>query len=79
MQKTVSISTAEAEYYAAPEMAIEVPYLRNLLANMGLPRSPTRQCTKITRLGEPRDRWTRAGQAHLHPQALCARGDQEPL
>jgi hypothetical protein len=40
MQKTVSISTAEAEYYAASEMAIEVLYLRNLLANMGFPEEP---------------------------------------
>jgi hypothetical protein len=40
MQKTVSLSTAEAEYYAASEMAIEVLYLRNLLANMGFPEEP---------------------------------------
>ena len=31
----VSLSTAEAEYYSASEMAIEVLYLRNLLENMG--------------------------------------------
>ena len=35
MQKTVSLSTAEAEYYAESEMAIEIIYLRNLLENMG--------------------------------------------
>ena len=35
MKKTVPLSTAEAEYYSALEMAIEVLYLRNLLANMG--------------------------------------------
>ena len=35
MQKTVFLSTAEAEYYSASEMAIDVLYLRNLLANMG--------------------------------------------
>ncbi len=35
MQKTVSLSTAEAEYYVALEMAIEIIYLRNLLENMG--------------------------------------------
>lgn len=40
MQKTVSLSTAEAEYYAASEMAIEILYLRNLLANMGFPEHP---------------------------------------
>ena len=43
MQKSVSLSTAEAEYYAASEMAIEILYLRNLLANMGfaeLPNTP---------------------------------------
>ena len=32
MQKAVSLSTAEAEYY--------VIYLRNLLANMGFPEKP---------------------------------------
>jgi hypothetical protein len=40
MQKTVSLSTAEAEYYAASEMAIDVIYLRNLLENMGFPQAP---------------------------------------
>ena len=40
MQKTVSLSTAEAEYYAASEMAIEVIYFSNLLANMGFPEEP---------------------------------------
>ena len=40
MQKPVSLPTAEAEYYAASEMAIEVIYLRNLLANMGFPKEP---------------------------------------
>ena len=34
MQKTVALSTAEAEYYSASEMAVEVIYLRNLLINM---------------------------------------------
>ena len=38
MQKTVALSSAEAEYYAASEMAIEIIYLRNLLANMRLPQ-----------------------------------------
>ena len=38
MQKTVSLSSAEAEYYSASEMAIETIYLRNLLGNMGLPQ-----------------------------------------
>ena len=38
MQKTVSLSTAE--YYSASEMAIEVLYLRNLLANMGFAQAP---------------------------------------
>jgi hypothetical protein len=40
MQKTISFSTGEAEYYAASEMAIEVIYLRNLLENMGFPQVP---------------------------------------
>jgi hypothetical protein len=34
MQKTVALSSAEAEYYAASEMAIERIYLSNLLINM---------------------------------------------
>jgi hypothetical protein len=42
MQKTISLSTAEAGYYAASEMAIEVIYLRILpgLENMGFPQAP---------------------------------------
>jgi hypothetical protein len=40
MQKTISLSTAEAEYYAASEMAIEVIYLQNLPENMGFPQAP---------------------------------------
>ena len=31
---------AEAEYYSASETAIEVLYLRNLLANMGFEQAP---------------------------------------
>jgi hypothetical protein len=38
--KTISLSTAEAEYYAASDMAIEVIYLRNLLESMGFPQAP---------------------------------------
>ena len=38
MQKTVALSSAEAEYYTASEMAIEIIYLCNLLANMWLPQ-----------------------------------------
>ena len=42
MQKTVAVSTAEAEYYLASKMTIEVLYLRlrNLLENMGLKQAP---------------------------------------
>ena len=40
MQKTVLLSTAEAEYYAASDMAIKVVYLCNLLASMGFPKEP---------------------------------------
>ena len=36
MQKTVSLSSAEAEYYSASEIAVEIIYLRNLLSNMRL-------------------------------------------
>ena len=50
MQKTIALSTAEAEYYSASEMAVEwqfysasemaveIIYLRNLIRNMGLPQ-----------------------------------------
>jgi hypothetical protein len=38
LQKTVLVSSAEAEYYAASEMAIEIIYLHNLLSNMRLPQ-----------------------------------------
>ena len=40
MQNTVLLSTAEAEYYSASEMAIEGLYLRNLLDNMGFMPAP---------------------------------------
>ena len=36
MHKTVSLSSAEAEYYSASEMAVEIIYLRNLLSSMRL-------------------------------------------
>ena len=39
MQKTVALSSAEAEYYSASEMAIEIIYLHTLLANMQLRQS----------------------------------------
>ena len=38
LQKTIALSTAEAEYYAASEIAIEIIYLRNLLHNMRFPQ-----------------------------------------
>ena len=38
MQKTNALSTAEAKYYSASEMAVEITYLRNLMRNMGLPQ-----------------------------------------
>jgi hypothetical protein len=38
MQKTIALSTAEAEYYSASEIAVEIIYLRNLMRNMGLPQ-----------------------------------------
>ncbi len=38
MQKTIALSTAEAEYYSASEMAVEIIYLHNLIRNMGLPQ-----------------------------------------
>jgi hypothetical protein len=38
MQKSIALSTAEAEYYSVSEMAIEMIYRRTLLAIMGLPQ-----------------------------------------
>jgi hypothetical protein len=38
MQKKIALSTAEAEYYSASEIAVEIMYLRNLIRNMGLPQ-----------------------------------------
>ncbi len=38
MQKTIALLTAEAEYYSASEVAVEIIYLRNLIRNMGLPQ-----------------------------------------
>jgi hypothetical protein len=38
MQKTIALSTAEAEYYSASEIAVEIIYLRNLIRNMCLPQ-----------------------------------------
>jgi len=37
LQKTIALSTAEAEYYAASIGAVEAIYLRSLLTNMGFP------------------------------------------
>jgi hypothetical protein len=36
MQKTVFLSSAGVQYYAASEMSIKIMYLCNLLSNMGL-------------------------------------------
>ena len=38
MQKTTALSTAEAEYYSASTAAIEINYLRQLLADLGFPQ-----------------------------------------
>ncbi len=38
MQKTIALSTAEAECYSAFEIAVEITYLRNVIRNMGLPQ-----------------------------------------
>jgi hypothetical protein len=38
MQKTIALSTAEAEYYSASDIAVEIIFLRNLIRNMGLPQ-----------------------------------------
>jgi hypothetical protein len=36
MPQTIALSTAEAEYYSASEIAVEIIYPRNLIGNMGL-------------------------------------------
>ena len=36
MQKTIALSTAEAEYYSASEIAVEIIYLRKLDTKHGL-------------------------------------------
>ena len=38
MQKTVALSTAEAEYYSVSEIGIEMIYLQNLLSSVGHPQ-----------------------------------------
>jgi hypothetical protein len=43
MQKTVSLSTKEGEYYSASEMAIKVMHLCNLLENMLFMPAPDTQ------------------------------------
>ena len=67
MQKTVSLSSAEAEYYAASEMAIEIIYLRNLLGNMQLPQldnmavfEDNTACIESIQVVKPCHGWTRA-------------------
>ncbi len=39
MQKTIALSTAEAEFYSASEIAVKIIYLHNLIRNMGLPQA----------------------------------------
>ncbi len=84
VQKTVSLSTAEEEYYAASEMGIEVLYLNNLLWNMGFPQEHGKvahQCTRapngVTALlaeGSVRSTSTRASTLHMKSSriARCA-------
>ena len=43
-QKSVSLSTAEAEWYAASEAGKEIVYLRHILEQFGLPQ---RKATKL--------------------------------
>ena len=46
LQKTISLSTAEAEYYSASAAAVEVTYLRYLLKSMGF-APKTRKWTPV--------------------------------
>ena len=50
MQKTIVLSTAEAEYYSASEIAVEIIYLRNLIRNMGLPQVHRRMIPPCMRM-----------------------------
>jgi hypothetical protein len=66
MQKTVSLSTAESEYYAAPEMGIEILYLCTLLQSMGFPQEPD---TPVYEDKTARIEWRLVG-CHVTP--ICA-------
>jgi hypothetical protein len=79
LQKTIALSTAEAEYYSASTAAVEVIYLRYLLRSMGFaPKSWTPVCednnacieTNNNRVEQQHYRRLRACQAHRHPEAL---------
>jgi hypothetical protein len=37
-QKTIALSTSEAEYYSSSVIAVEIIHLRNLIRNMDLPQ-----------------------------------------
>ena len=42
MQKTTALSTAEAEYHVAPDIAVKIVYLSNFLLNLGFPKGDDR-------------------------------------
>jgi hypothetical protein len=60
MQTTIVLSTAEAEYFSASEMAVEIIYLRNLIRNMGLPQDDDTPVYehRMHRMGKSYDWWS---------------------
>jgi hypothetical protein len=48
MLKAVALSTAEAEYYSASQIAVDIVHLRDLIQNMVLPQDEDTQCMRIT-------------------------------
>jgi hypothetical protein len=62
MQKTIAQSTAEAEYYSASEIAVEIIYPRNLIRNMGVPQEDVTPVyednTALHRMGKSYHWWS---------------------
>ncbi len=61
MQKTMALSTAEAEYYSASTACTEILYLRALLERLGIAQTaptPVYEDNIAHRVGQQRNRWT---------------------